>query len=1110
MCGIRICGTLPRPNDAALGTIHYRVAGWAVPCWGTHCKKGLQSMTTKDLRKRLLGAGSALQVLALVGAGAAIGTIAATPAAAQDLTAGVIAGTVTNEAGTPVPGATVTLTSQEQGFTRTVSTSGSGNFRFVGLPAGRYSVNVQAEGLDAFTANDVVVQPSQTADLAIGLTTTGNEIVVTGAAIQAPFTGTTSGVTVDVEELASRVPVGRDITNLMLLAPGTSRGESVFGGKAANFVSIGGSSVAENAYYINGLNITNFDNYLGGAEVPFDFYKSVEVKSGGYPAEFGRATGGIVNAVSKAGGNDFEAAIHLNWQPNFLRNDGKDLLTCDADTGVCEPYTNRRHDRNESYSAIVEASGPIIEDRLFVYGLLEMRNRETLTIDRSSDLAVRREENDPFWAIKVDAFPIDNHHLEFTIFDTRNDERNSNLAYSEDANGDPVFGVSQATFNEKSGGVNYVGKYTGTLTDWFTISAAYGRMRDRFDTEALDPGADQPFMQNASGAAIDGVPNGGLFTGQTNSITDDPYAIEREFYRADADLFFTAFGDHHVRLGYDQENNTLNHVGVSPGVSLLCDPNDPFLTATACAGGLGVPSAARLLFRAPFSAAAQTYSATNDVTLSAACVVTGDCRPVVEINHYNAGGTFDARNRAFYIQDEWQPFDGLTLNLGLRRDDFRISKADGSLLANLDKNYGIRLGATYDVLEGAGKVKAFWGQYYLPIASNTSFRQASPEVYFRERWHYTGFDGRGLPVLTDQVTALANYASACPYGLTDMSSGTNCSVTGDGDIPETGAAIAHNLKATKETEWILGYEHRLGEWTVGLSYTHRNMNRSAEDMAIDRAVLNWCEDNGIAGCEDTWTGFHQYVIANPGQDLTVNLSGLDGRVVTFTAEELEAIGFPAAKRTYDAVELTFRRPWDGKWTFEGNYTWSESRGNSEGFVQSDFQQDDSGITQDFDQPGFLDGAYGFLPNHRRHRLKAYGAYSFFEGFVLGTNVTVESPRPLSCFGYHPGSAITDGSFENVYGAASHYCGGVLSPRGTAQKTQWVYQVDLSARYNMEIPTGQLITLRADVFNVLNTRRVQDRYEIGDIDVSMDPHPNFGQPRLYQTPRFVRLGMDINF
>jgi hypothetical protein len=87
---------------------------------------------------------------------------------------------------------------------------------------------------------------------------------------------------------------------------------------------------------------------------------------------------------------------------------------------------------------------------------------------------------------------------------------------------------------------------------------------------------------------------------------------------------------------------------------------------------------------------------------------------------------------------------------------------------------------------------------------------------------------------------------------------------------------------------------------------------------------------------------------------------------------------------------------------------------------------------------------------------------------------------------------------------------VLSPRGTAQKSQWVKNIDLSARYNVNFPTGQLVTLRIDVFNVLNSHAVQDRYEIGDLDDAFTPDPNFGQPRLYQAPRSVRLGADISF
>lgn len=333
-------------------------------------------------------------------------------------------------------------------------------------------------------------------------------------------------------------------------------------------------------------------------------------------------------------------------------------------------------------------------------------------------------------------------------------------------------------------------------------------------------------------------------------------------------------------------------------------------------------------------------------------------------------------------------------------------------------------------------------------------------------------------------------------------------------MPDTLAAISHNLKATKETEWIVGYEHQFGDWIAGVNYSHRNLDVNAEDMAIDRAVLAYCDAEGIAGCDSIWTGFHQYVVGNPGSDFVIQLADpingeVDPRTVTFTAADLDAIGYPKAERTYDAVEFSLRHPWNGQWTLEAYYTWSESKGNSEGFVQSDFQQDDSGITQDFDQPGFLEGAYGYLPNHRRHRLKLWGAYALTDAFLVGTNISVESPRKLSCIGYHPGSAITDGSFENVYGAASHYCSGQLSPRGTAQQSDWITNIDLSFRYNVNVPTGQVVTFRADVFNIINSHGIEDRSEIGDLDLGV-PSATFGQPRVYQTPRSIRLGVDIAF
>lgn len=1031
-------------------------------------------------KSSLLGA-SCLHALAIIGVGA-VATAMPTVAAAQDYTAGAVTGSVTDESGRPVAGASVTIKSLDRGFEQTATTSSNGAFRFAGLPAGDYDLRVNAGGYDAFTATGVRIQSSQTADLTIGLTNTGNEIVVRGTTIAKAFTGTTTGITIDLEELVKTVPLPRNLTAITLLAPGTSQGDSAFG----NLASIGGSSVAENAYYINGLNTTNFDNFLGSARVPFEMYKSVEVKSGAYPAEFGRATGGIINAVTKSGSNDFKAAMHLNWSPNFLRSNGRDIEVCEFDdpdetdlngAKTCSRSTNRKADRATSHSAIVEASGPIIEDRLFVYGLLELREDRSLTHDVVGGTAFERDNSDPFWGVKVDAYPIDNHHLEFTIFDTRNTTTRQDLEFSE-VNGEAVTGLAKSVNEFNGGGVNFIGKYTGNLTNWLTVSGAYGRMRDRFDNVGTAGAAGLPRVVNSSGTTINGVPNGGNLSAQTVTSTTLPHKTQREFYRGDVDINFNLLGEHHIRGGFDVEDNTLTEATVRNGGAFL--NSNGLISDAAFNAGLG----------------------------NAGVVFQVRPNGQVELNYFNSGGSFDSTNKAFYIQDEWKPTERLTLNLGLRRDDFKVNRGDGQTLVDLDKNYGLRLGGTYDLWDNeSGTVFANYGRYFLPFASNTAFRFTGREFFFRERWNFSGFDGNGIPILTDQVTDLSTFQSPCPFILSPNGSGQNCAVTGDGSVADSSALVASSLKATKQDEFIIGYRHRLDDlWTVGISYTNRKLKRSAEDAAIDAAVLAFCDDQGITGCENTWTGFHQFTVINPGEDITVTLDGLDGQEVTLSADDL---GLPKARRTFDAVDVTFERKFDGVWSLQGSYTWSEAKGNSEGFVQSDFGQDDAGITQDFDQPGFLDGATGFLPSHRKHRLKLFGAYALTDWLTVGGNYRLDSPRKLSCLGFHPTDA-----FARVFGAASRFCGGELSPRGTAQETAWVSNFDLSLRATHTLETGQIITLRADVFNLFNEQSVQDRTETGDLDFE-DPNiffadPNFGQPTVFQTPRSVRLGMDISF
>ncbi len=1049
-----------------------------------------KTMVGRFLRSTMLSgvAAAAAAPVALVATSAIL-----SPAAAQDYSSGAIAGNVVDASGAPISGATVTIRSLDQGFSRTDTTSSTGAFRFVGLVPGNYEITA-ASGGQTETVESARVTASGTARFTVvvgGAAATGDEVVVTGTRQNLDFANTTTGVNLDVENLVKEIPIGRDLTSLMLLAPGTVSGDSAF--RSGNLASISGSSVAENAYYINGLNVTDFNNYLGSSLVPFEFYKSVEVKTGGYPAEFGRATGGVINAVTKSGSNDFFAAVHLNWEPDALRSDAPDTVA-DGTTGAIAERNGLDEERN--FDAILEVGGPIIKDRLFVYGLVEMNDNVEKDASALTGVQIADYQKSPFWGVKVDAYPIDNHHIEFTYFDT--DRTTVRRTYAYDEATDSIGSVQTGEGRFRLGGESFVAKYTGNLTEWLTISGAYGKNNDQNELEPIFGSFAQNFVQDGGdGSTCGGV--GALCTDQTTTVLDNPQYTEREFYRADADIFVSFLGDHHFRFGWEKEKNFLEHFGVRTGPDAIVAPN-------------GIPGGLAYIIRRCVGSRAPICTGTPTLPPGST---------IVELNYFNTGGQFDSENTAYYFQDEWNVTDRLTLNLGVRLDQFANFTADGSQYVDFDNLWAPRAGFSFDPWgDGRGRLYGNFGVYFLPVAGNTAFRQGAQEFYFREFWTFTGVDAEGLPILDEQLT---NWGGQdCPFelnaqGTTSAPAGSpSCAVTGDGSVQDPTASIARNLRATREREIIVGYEHQLTDlWTLGINYTRRNLRATAEDVAIDAAVIDFCNENGIdqstTACSSIWTGFHQYTIINPGSDQTITLNDLlpgetEQRTIAFTAEQL---GYPKAERLYQAVEFTFERAFDGVWSLNGSYTWSESEGNTEGYVQSDFGQDDAGITQDFDQVIFTEGAYGLLPNHRRHRLKLWGSYQVTEAFLVGSQIQLGSPRPLSCFGYHPGAGYIPAVANSAYGAASHYCGSELAPRGEGGETDWIFNMNVALRYNIETPTGQDVTLRADVFNIFNMDGVQERFETGELDLNV-PHPRYGLPTAYQEPRYVRFGVDITF
>lgn len=1046
--------------------------------------------------------------LALVVAGFAASAAFVTPAMAQDFTYATASGQIVGEDDAPISGATVEIKSNDQGFTRSVTTDSSGNYRIPTLPQGTYTFTVKADGYSTFTDPAVRITQSEggnsfrLAPAGAATTAADGSIVVTGQRIRvSDFDRTTTGQVISVADVAARVPVARDLTSVILLAPGTSAGDNAFG----SLPTISGSSVSENTFFINGLNVTDFREGLGSVEVPFEFYQTVEVKNGGVPAEFGRFTGGFINAITKSGGNQFHGGILVNWEPDALFEDRKNTLIDRND-----------QDSRETIQMIANLSGPIIKDKLFFYGFYQtnyIKSGDTLLTaqpnvtepDPTSSVpgarravapfstGLRREQRtmrSPFYGGKIDFLPFEGHRLEFTYFNSSFDRYLNSYNITNAAGGTynsrlnpeaPVIGAYQSTALLQGGGENFIGRYTGQLTDFLTVSGAYGKNKRRDVVGSTTP--DYPGISDTAGLGLSG--------NAVNAL--DENFDEREFYRADAELFVNLLGEHHFKGGYDRENLTTDATTSYTGNVFYT-----YVRTSPTSGDVYVPTPNTLY-------------------------VTG--RTFVN------GGVFTSKNEAFYLQDSWSLFDNrLTLNLGVRNDRFSNKNVAGKTYYESGNQWAPRLAASFDPFgDKRTKIYGSYGRYFLPIVANTNIRLAGAELDYTRYNLVAGINPDGTPILGAPVLGFAD-ATACPDTAI-----RNCDIISDGVATATEATVSKSLKPQSVDEFVLGFEQQIGDRIkVGVFGQYRKLNDSLEDIAIDAAVNTYCTKNNLdcttSSGSPIWSGFHQYVLANPGRDAQITLSNpVNGettlRTVNFTAADL---GYPKAKRTYKAITATFDREFDGQWSLAASYTWSESKGNIEGGVRSDNGQTDSGLTTAFDQPGLVNGAYGFLPSHARHNIKVFGSYQIADWLVLGAQFQAISPRKFGCIGRVPRSID---QYAGAYGAAGFYCNldssgnvitdptkGVintatatslsLTPRGSRLESDWNIFTNLTAVFTL--PTEAVnATFRVDVFNVFNRQGVLDLRELGT-QANGAPRGDYGSPLSYQQPRYFRFQFGVQF
>ncbi|NQD36723.1 TonB-dependent receptor [Permianibacter sp. IMCC34836] len=973
-------------------------------------------------------------------------------------------------------GGKVAIQSLDSGLKREIEADADGRYSFPQLQSGRYKITSGDE------THEVVVSTGTGTSVNFGADE--NVLTVSGSRISPIDTSSVESNTVFSSQQLERLTVERDITDVALLAPGTTKGDTGFG----NLASFGGASVAENGYYINGFDVTNIRNFVSYATLPFDAIAEQQIKTGGYGAEYGRSLGGVVSLVTKRGTNEWQGGASVVWEPESLREHSSNVRSRDPDQDESSKYFVYREDNKvDDLSYNIYGGGPIVSDRLFVFALVEGRDESVDSY--GNDTSTSTSNRSPNYLLKLDWNITDDHLLELTAIDNEQETDRRFYRNPTDGAGVPIefytghHGNLEKSSTIRDGGNLWVAKYTGYLTSDLTLSASYGKLKhtDNFEFNKT--------IYTDSGS-VSSCPTIYDSRADRNSVIylgcwdEDNFALARdESFGKDTDERVAKrldlewqLGEHQIRFGIDEEKFTSGAAG------------------QAYEGG--------------------GYYRLFTVTEAGGRVVRGVTLPT-GTEYYRlrtrqtSSGTYEVENSALYLEDSWQINDVL-LYAGLRSESFDNKNGDGVSFVDASNLIAPRLGASWDV-NGDGSLKVFTtlGRYYIPVASNSNIRASGAEYSNEQFFTYDG------------VIDPANGQPSAGTPIAPMTENGSLPLT----APDPSTVASTDLEPMFQDELIIGLQMQMADnWTVGARGIYREVKNGMDDYCSHQGFADWATDHGYTNFDTA--SMAQCVIINPGQDVTINMDlENDGNFSEVTVSN-SYLGLPDYERTYKAVELFWERSGGDGWFLQGSYTWAKSEGNMEGYVNSTLEQDDAGLTQDFDHALFTDGSNGYLPNDRRHTVKVFGAYELTPQLSLSGNFLAQSGRPVSCNGYVPeGFSGEDDSSLQGYGASSFYCvkdplvdangddiyDSELTHRGSEGRTPWVYRFDLGVKYTPDWADDKL-SLKLDIFNVFNWQHVTEYNETHDRKVAgaLEVNPNYLNDVNYQSPRSVLITARYKF
>lgn len=902
----------------------------------------------------------------------------------------------------------VTVRNPETGFSRTVKADADGYYRFPFLPVGKYTVEASKGGSALGKLADVTVAlgAATRADVTLNVMNLEEIQVVSTRIVTAVDVKSTESATNVTREDLERLPVERDILSVAMLAPGLIRGDSATG---LGGVSFGGSSVAENTVYINGLNVTDFYNRIGSSAVPYAFYKEFQVKTGGYSVEFGRTTGGVINAVTRSGTNEFEFGTEIAWEPSGLQSSKTNRFFSDGRPRIIGSY-----DEYDRTNATAYASGPIIKDKLFFFALYEARDFQKENTNDEGDTFFDRNADDAFWGAKIDWQIADGHLLELLAFS----DENETLINSWDFNYlDGARADFQNERTEENGGMNWAATYTGYLTDSLSMKVLYGeneRSASQYSTNDLLCS----YIYDDRDGHADSL-------GCTESLAVLERVDTREAARVD---FEWQLGDHLVRFGLDHETNTSEHQQRYPGDGLSYTVYT--LDGNALENGHPYP----------------------------------DGSEFVTTRRYGVDGEFETINSAYYIEDNWSVTPNLVLNGGVRVEAFDNKNSDGDSYIKMDDMIAPRFGFSWDI-RGDSRSKLFGnaGRYFLPVANVINIKQAGGFFDVRTHYEFLGFETVTENGLTFTRPILGNQLGPVDDSQGDGTVGDLRSEVDANMDPVYQDELILGFQSMIDDKWswgVRGIYRKLNNAIDDMEIRSNGVYCGGNPTRVGWVMANPGEPVTVFSDTD----------CDGESDAYVTIDTSKAGWIRPNANYVGEVGYSKPSRNYKALEFMIDRAWDNAWALNAVYTLSWSKGNAEGPVNSDTNFGDSGRTEAFDTPWVQYGGYGYLPNDRRHQLKLRGSYALNEHWEFGATLTAMSGRPISAFGNrNPFDNRVYDSFFIFNPDTGQY---ELHERGTEGRTPWLFDMGTNVTYRHSFSVADL-RVKLSVYNLLNQERITE-------------------------------------